>query len=325
MTSQGEAPGGLVVVTGLSGAGKSTALAALADAGFYCVDNLPPNLASATVEACHESGIERVALGMDVRVSAFLDSLNSSVERLRDHPEGLTVLYLDAADEAIVRRFHETRRPHPILNPPSSSSRPGSGGAEHPLSVFDGVQIERDRLAGIRTLATVAIDTTHLTVHELRRTVLDRFADPDRANAMKIRVLSFGFKHGMPLDANLVFDVRFLDNPHFVVGLREKTGREAEVRDFVLSSPGSASWLEHVQGLLDFSVPRYRQEGKSYLTIAIGCTGGRHRSVALSIELARRLAASTQQRIGVIHRDAARGTIVDDTVSHQDGEAEGGT
>ena len=293
----------LVVVTGLSGAGKTTTLHALADAGFYCVDNLPPSLAQETVRVCVESGIERIALGMDVRVGSFLDALHDALEGLRAHPDGLTVLFLEAADEAVVRRFHETRRPHPILTSPQADRRP--------LSMFEAVKIERGRLAAIADLVTLTVDTTHLTVHELRRLVLARFGrGGDNVSRMQVRVVSFGFKHGVPLDANLVFDARFIENPYFVAGLREQTGNDAEVRDFVLGSDGTSEFMAQLERLLLFLLPRYEQEGKSYLTVAIGCTGGRHRSVALAEELARRLSAARRQRVGILHRDVARSAMM---------------
>ena len=308
----------LVVVTGLSGAGKTTGLNALEDAGYFCIDNLPPTLTAATVEACHASGIDKVALGMDVRVGAFLDAIQEAIESHRDHPGGLYVLYFDAAEEAVVRRFHETRRPHPIL----ADRKPEDG--VRTLSVQDAVRIERERLSGIRTLATEVVDTTHLTVHELRRMVLGRFTgSADEVSRMQIRVSSFGFKHGVPLDANLVFDVRFLDNPYFVKGLREQTGNDDEVRAFVLGTPGAEEWLDHVEGLLRFSLPRYEQEGKTYLTIAIGCTGGRHRSVALAVELARRLSEASGHRIGILHRDVTRGAIMTEVTAGGDVAQEG--
>lgn len=302
----------LVVVTGLSGAGKTTTLHALADAGFYCVDNLPPSLAQETVRVCVNSGIDRIALGMDVRVGSFLDALRAAIEGLERHPDGLTVLFLEAADEAVVRRFHETRRPHPILSSPAAQERP--------LSMFEAVKMERERLAAISGHVTLTVDTTHLTVHELRRLVLSRFGrGGDGLARMQLRVVSFGFKHGVPLDANLVFDARFLDNPHFVRGLREQTGHDAAVRDFVLGTEGASEFLERLEQLLLFLLPRYEQEGKSYVTVAIGCTGGRHRSVTLATELARRLSVATHQRVGILHRDVARGAMMSEVSVGDDG------
>ncbi len=296
----------LVVVTGLSGAGKSTALHALSDVGYYCVDNLPPALVSKTVHTCAAEGIERIALGMDIRVGAFLDAAQGAIEGLQGHPAGLQVLYLEAADEALVRRFSETRRPHPML-----ATVAKQGGADGPFAVADGVRLERARLASLRGLATMIVDTTHISVHDLRRDVIASFSSASIGERpMLVRLLSFGFKHGVPLDADLVFDVRFLDNPYFVPGLREQTGEDVAVRDFVLASPGCAELLEHLDGLLGFALPRYQHEGKSYLTVAVGCTGGRHRSVAIAIELAQRLSERLGKPMGIVHRDAGRDTMM---------------
>ncbi len=273
----------VVVVTGLSGAGKSTALFALSDIGFYCVDNLPPSLAASTVKTCGESGIERVALGVDIRVGAFLDVAPAALAELLQIASEVTVLYLDASDDALVRRFSETRRPHPVLKQP--------GGDAEPLAVVDGIRLERSRLAAIRAEATLVVDTGGMSVHELRRHVIELFSPREGEKPkMLVRVVSFGFKHGIPLDADLVFDVRFLDNPHFIPELRDHRGDEAIVREFVLASHGCRELLEHIERLLAFSLPRYQAEGKSYLTVAIGCTGGQHRSVAAAGELARTLA-----------------------------------
>ncbi|RLB51850.1 MAG: RNase adapter RapZ [Deltaproteobacteria bacterium] len=294
----------VVVVTGLSGAGKTTALNALSDLGYYCVDNLPPTLVAATVQVCNGGGIERVALGMDVRVGAFLDSALDAILALQHHPEGLSVLYLDAADDVIVRRFSETRRPHPMLVGPVGQGATG-------LRVPDGVRLERERLAPIRGFATAVVDTSQMSVHGLRRDVLERFATGGEGQrSMQTRVVSFGFKHGVPLDADLLFDVRFLDNPYFVAGLREQPGTEPAVRDFVLRSPGADELIGYLERLLLFALPRYEREGKSYLTLAIGCTGGRHRSVVVATELADRLRAKADHGIGIVHRDVGRGGII---------------
>lgn len=284
----------LVVVTGLSGAGKTTALGALSDAGFYVVDNLPPPLAAMTVRVCREGGIERVALGIDVRVGAFLDGALEAIQALRADPGELTVMFLDAADEVLLRRFSETRRPHPLL-----ADRDDASG------VHDGIRLERERLATIRNRATLVVDTSHLSMHELRRQVLDRFRRGGTLPQMHTRVVSFGFKHGIPLDADLVFDVRFLDNPYFERALRDFDGTAAEVRDFVLKAPESLELLDHLARLLAFALPLYEREGKSYLTVAVGCTGGKHRSVAIAEELARRL---REQRLSASaqHRDLGR-------------------
>lgn len=295
----------VVVVTGLSGAGKSTVLRALTDLGYFCVDNLPPSLVGQTVETCVAGGIHCVALGIDIRVGAFLDAAPEALKQLGGLASKVAVLFLDAADDALVRRFSETRRPHPMLSEgPKGSGRPRASGEL--LAVLDGVRLERARLSSIRAQATLVLDTTQLSVHELRRQVVDIFAQGSVAPHMSVRVLSFGFKHGLPLDADLVFDVRFLDNPYFVPALRDHGGDEPTVRDFVLASVGATELLRHLEALLEFSLPRYEREGKSYLTIALGCTGGRHRSVTLALELARRLAGDGKRSIGVVHRDLLR-------------------
>ncbi|MBI4701043.1 MAG: RNase adapter RapZ [Deltaproteobacteria bacterium] len=291
-------PARVAVVTGLSGAGKSTALRALEDLGYYCVDNLPPGLVAETVRVCSAGGLRRIALGMDVRVGAFLDSAVGAIEELAAEVQRLSVLFLDAADDVLVRRYSESRRPHPL-----AAAGPGAE-----LAVLDGVRLERQRLAPIRERATLVVDTAHLSVHELRRRVLDAFGPDDSAaeaprSRLRTRLVSFGFKHGIPLDADLVFDVRFLDNPFFVERLRDLPGTDPAVRDFVLRSPGCAELLELLEPLLRFCLPRYQREGKTYLSVAVGCTGGRHRSVALAEELAERLGSDPRTPVAVVHRD----------------------
>jgi UPF0042 nucleotide-binding protein len=303
----------VVVVTGLSGAGKSTALRTLSDLGYYCVDNLPPSVVAETVRVCAAGGVLPVALGLDVRVGSFLDEALGAIDALAAQAWRLGVLFLDAADDVLVRRFSETRRPHPLLgvhpagHEPFTEPSPVSAKDPPPLSVRDGVQLERQRLAALRTRSDVLLDTSHMSVHDLRREVTARFG-PDHAAGpvMLTRLLSFGFKYGIPLDADLVFDVRFLDNPHFVRELRRLGGTEAPVRDFVLASPGCQELLGHLEQLLRFALPRYEREGKSYLTIGVGCTGGRHRSVAVAVALAARLGVGGAFRIALAHRDLRR-------------------
>jgi RNase adapter protein RapZ len=298
----------VVVVTGLSGAGKSTALHTLSDLGYYCVDNLPPSLVTETVKVCAASGVLPVALGLDVRVGTFLDQALVAIDALGREAWRLAVLFLDASDDVLGRRFSETRRPHPLLAPRLvPPTAPGSGERDDSMSVLDAVQLERERLGAIRTRADQVIDTSQMSVHDLRRDVTERFGpDHEARPIMLTRLVSFGFKYGIPLDADLVFDVRFLDNPYFVGALRERPGTDDAVRDFVLASPGCSELLEHLERLLRFALPRYEREGKSYLTIAIGCTGGRHRSVTLAADLARRLGAGGRFRVGLLHRDLAR-------------------
>jgi UPF0042 nucleotide-binding protein len=248
-----------------------------------------------------------VALGLDVRVGAFLDQALTAITALEAPAWRLVVLFLDAADDVLVRRFSETRRPHPLLaaRSPPHEAEPRSG--HDALSVLDGVRLERERLSAIRLRSDLLIDTSQMSVHDLRRDVAERFGpDHEARPVMLTRFLSFGFKYGIPLDADLVFDVRFLDNPYFVRELRDRAGTEAAVRDFVLASPGCAELLEHLERLLRFALPRYEREGKSYLTIGIGCTGGRHRSVTIAQSLDERLGASGRFRVRAVHRDLAR-------------------
>jgi UPF0042 nucleotide-binding protein len=297
-------PGGrglLVVVTGLSGAGKSTALRALEDLGFFCVDNLPTTLLAETLAACDAGGIDRVALGIDVRVRSFLGDVGARLDALRASRD-VAVVFLDASDEALLRRFSETRRPHPL------SARAGERPDEHgALAVLDGVLIERERLAPLRARATHVIDTTGVSIHDLRRRIVASFGPgAGESPRMSTRFVSFGFKFGSPVDADVVLDVRFLDNPHFVPALRDLPGTDPAVASYVLEREDTKEFVRHARALLAFTLPRYEREGKAYLTVAIGCTGGRHRSVALAELLGRELADATGIPIAVVHRDLVR-------------------
>lgn len=280
----------IVVVTGLSGAGRSTALRVLEDAGFFCVDNLPPSLAPALIDlVSRERKLERVGLGIDVRTGAFLNGADERLSELEESGHRVQVIFLDCADEVLVRRFSETRRPHAL-------SRTGD--------LHSAISRERERLAGLRARADVVIDTTEFSVHDLRHHLIDYIGrDPDRPS-MVVRLLSFGFKYGVPVDADLVFDLRFLPNPHFVDALRPKTGMDREVSAYVLNAPETQALIGHLRPLLDYALPQYAREGKAYLTVAVGCTGGRHRSVAMAEELGRQLGGS--QEVVVSHRDAQR-------------------
>ena len=307
----------VVVVTGLSGAGRTTALHALEDLGFFCIDNLPTALAPDAVALCEQGGMSRVALGMDVRVRAFLGEVGRVLSLLEDGGRrDLHVLFLDASDETILRRFSESRRPHPLAT---------SGTLQSAASVLEGVTVERERLSGLRARATRIVDTTNLSVHELRRTVLGQFGPASgTAERMAVRVESFGFKYGTPVDADIVFDVRFLKNPYFVPELKHLPGTDDRVRDYVMALPETAELLDKTLELLRYVVPKYEREGKSYLTIAIGCTGGMHRSVVVAEHVAKALDGLLSERasrppgdeapptarieIAVIHRDVARGT-----------------
>jgi RNase adapter protein RapZ len=291
----------VVVVTGLSGAGKSTALHALEDLGYFCIDNLPTSVVTSTVDACESGDVRRIGLGIDMRALAFLDGAGPALERISEGRD-VVILFLDASDEALLRRFNETRRPHPLAAVTSRTE--GSSGG---LAVLDGVHLERERLAPLRAIATVVIDTTRLSVHELRKHVITHLG-PGRAEAPRLvtRLMSFGFKYGIPVDADLVFDVRFLDNPHFVPTLRHLPGTDPTVREFVFRSGEASDLIDKYAELLKFSLPRYEREGKSYLTIGIGCTGGRHRSVAVVQVLADNLRTQVELPISIVHRDIAR-------------------
>jgi UPF0042 nucleotide-binding protein len=310
----------VVVVSGLSGAGKSQALHALEDLGFFCVDNLPTLLAPQAVALCERGGMGRVALGIDVRVRAFLGEVANVLELLEDSGQrDLHVLFLDASDETLLRRFSETRRPHPLSAEAGASAASGTAGA---LAVLDGVRLERDRLAPLRASATRVIDTTNTSVHELRRILVAHFGPASGgAPRMVTRVVSFGFKYGTPVDADIVLDVRFLDNPYFVPELRPLTGLDEAVASHVLSAPETQEFMRRARSLLEYLMPRYEREGKSYLTIALGCTGGRHRSVAIADALARDVSLSMGAQIGVVHRDVHRGQVGGPARAVEDGAA----
>jgi len=275
----------LVLLTGLSGSGKGSVLNTFEDLGFYCVDNLPvaliPKFSELYVEGTE---IERAALLVDAREGEQIDKLPGIYRKLAsEHP--VTLVFIEANDEALMRRFSETRRPHPL----------GRG------SIAEGIREERRRMGPIRRLADVVIDTTKFNVHELRQSIIDRFQKPGH-RPLLVSVVSFGFRYGIPADADLVFDVRFLPNPYFVPRLRPFSGTNPRVARYIRSFPQTGQFLRRIESLLLYLIPHYIQEGKSYLTVALGCTGGRHRSVALA-EVIRR----TIQRKGyvakVIHRD----------------------
>jgi len=295
----------VVVVTGVSGAGKSTAINALEDLGFFCVDNLPTPVMKSTLDAFATVGVKRIALGIDVRVRGFLDDAAAALESLSvPGQRELSVVFLDASDEALLRRFSSTRRPHPL----STTLEPG--GEQAANAVLDGIRIERELLTPLRARATLVLDTTRLSVHELRRQVITHFGPgAGLAPRMLTRFVSFGFKFGTPVDADLLFDVRFLDNPHFVPDLRNLPGTNEAVKKFVLAQPDSRGFLERVAALLEFCLPRFEREGKSYLTVAVGCTGGRHRSVVITDELGTLLKKSVGVAIDIVHRDVDRATM----------------
>jgi UPF0042 nucleotide-binding protein len=279
----------VVVVTGLSGSGKSTAIHVLEDLGFYCIDNLPVVLVPRFLELATSSRerISRVGLGIDIRERQFFADYPHLLDELRAAGHRVEVLFLDAADDVLVRRFSETRRPHPLG---------GDGGAAA------GIARERAELVELRERADRIIDTSALTVHQLRDELRRLYRGAERADALTVLLVSFGYKFGVPTDVDMVLDARFLPNPFFVEELR---GCDAAVAHFVLDRDETRAFLSHVDGLLDFTLPLYRREGRSYFTLAIGCTGGRHRSVALVERLAQTLARGGA-RVQVQHRDMRR-------------------
>jgi UPF0042 nucleotide-binding protein len=278
----------IIIVTGVSGAGKSTALRALEDAGYFCVDNLPLPLMNRFVELMSDAGeCEQAAVGVDAREGEFLSSSREVFQSLRKEGHQLEVLFLDADDDVLVRRFSETRRRHPL-----------SGD-----DLREGIAREREILRPLREEASAYVDTANLNVHQLKGVVHERYRPT--ADVLAVTLLSFGFKHGLPAEADLVLDVRFLPNPYFVEALSASTGEEANVREFVLGNDDAREFLERSQGLLEFLLPRAEREGKAYLTVAVGCTGGRHRSVAVVQELAKRL--PRRHPLTVRHRDLGRG------------------
>jgi UPF0042 nucleotide-binding protein len=298
----------VVVVTGLSGAGKSTAVAALEDLGFFCVDNLPIPVVEATLDALSNHGTERVALGIDVRVGAFLEMAPKVVDSIMGAgPRNVSVLFLDAADDVLIRRFGSTRRPHPL----STLTTPGI--EREAMAILDGIRIERVRLASLRSRASIVIDTSGLSVHDLRRSVIGHY-DFSKSTRPKLttRVVSFGFKYGLPMDADLVLDVRFLQNPYFVDELRNKTGLDPEVRQYVLENAEGQELLEHALGLIRFCLPRFEREGKSHVTITVGCTGGQHRSVAVAKAIVGEVHRPPLWPADLIHRDLAKETEAND-------------
>lgn len=294
----GAAQAEVVVVTGLSGAGRSTVLRALEDLDFFCVDNLPTLLVQQAVESCESGEMRRLALGIDVRVRSFLEGAGQALRELAASGRQLRILFLDASNEALIRRFNSTRRPHPL----STGTAGGPGGPVR--AVLDGIEIERERLAPLRALASQVLDTTRLSVHDLRRRIISDFGPAaGRTHRMRTRIMSFGFKYGVPVDADVTLDVRFVDNPYFVEGMRERTGLDPTVAEYVLANADAIGFLERALALLEFALPRYEAEGKSYLTVAVGCTGGRHRSVAIAEAIGSELRLRLGTEVDLHHRD----------------------
>jgi RNase adapter protein RapZ len=285
----------LIVVTGMSGAGRTTAANVLEDRGWYVIDNLPPQLLVAMADLLAKQGREnreaapRLAAVVDVRSREFFTDFREGLDHLRDEGWRPTVIFMDATDEALVRRFESVRRPHPL---------------QDEGRLLDGIQEEREALRDLRATADILIDTSGLNVHQLSSKVRE-FVGGDDGPALRIAVMSFGFKYGIPLDADLVFDMRFLPNPFWNPQLRPHTGQESIVADYVLAQPGAKEFLDRTLSLLEPMTAGYLREGRSYVTLAVGCTGGKHRSVAMAEALADRL-NSREVKSLVVHRDLGR-------------------
>jgi len=283
-----------VVITGLSGSGKGSALRAFEDFGYYCIDNLPIDLIPLFAELCMNSGEDyhRTAMVVDVREGTALRRFPGIYRQLKSMGVATKLFFLEAAASTLVRRYSETRRPHPLM---AKQAVPQS------------IAFERKTLRPIRALADAVIDTTTFNVHELRRTIMERFTERKRRRPLHVNIISFGFRYGVPPTVDLVFDVRFLPNPNFVASYRSRTGNDARVRRYVLSFKQTRDFLSHLTALLEFLLPQYVSEGKSYLTVGVGCTGGRHRSVVIANQL-NRLFRSLRYRTTLEHRDLSHGS-----------------
>ena len=283
----------LLLVTGMSGAGRSTVAHALEDSGWYVVDNLPPSL---VLDLFNTADAAKIAAVVDVRAGKFFDDLSSAIKNLKSAGAKYRLLFLDASDQALVQRFESTRRPHPLQ---------GTG------RVVDGILKERARLEDLRSDADQVIDTSNLNVHQLEKRIIEFFKQ-DGAAGIRINVLSFGYKYGIPVDADLVLDCRFIPNPHWVPELRPKTGQDKDVSNYVLSQNSVTEIIENYAGLLKQMSAGYFREGKKYLTLAVGCTGGKHRSVAVAEELAKKLSEDNGKadqlliEAHAVHRDVGR-------------------
>lgn len=281
-----------LIITGLSGSGKSTVMRALEDAGFHCIDNLPPVLMPKFLELCSASSAEisKIAMVMDVRERSFLKEYPAIFEQLKEQGQELTILFLESTDEILVRRYNETRRQHPLAEQGT---------------VLEGIQRERQMLSDLRMIADEIIDTSNLSIHQLRNMISDLFRSADGGRKMHIILTSFGYKYGVPADADLVIDVRFLPNPFFISELRDLSGNDSVVCDYVLNNEVARKFRDTFFNLVAFLAPLYEQEGKSYLTICVGCTGGRHRSIAVINSLQGFLSEKGYQ-VRVIHRDLGK-------------------
>ena len=283
-----------VVVTGMSGGGKSTALRMLEDVGFYCVDNLPVTLIEKFVELIATPGgeVTKVALGLDVRADQAFEDVQKILEKLKANGYSFEILFMEANDKTLLKRYKETRRVHPL----SPDGR-----------IEDGIKKERKILSDIREKSDYVIDTSNLLTRELKEELERIFVQNEEYNSLMVTILSFGFKHGIPADADLVFDVRFLPNPFYIDELKYKTGNDKEVQDYVMSFPEAHSFIDKLVDMIEFLIPNYVKEGKYQLIIGIGCTGGKHRSVTLANELYKRMKNQGDYGLKIDHRDVGQG------------------
>jgi RNase adapter protein RapZ len=284
-----EAPTQFIIITGLSGSGKSGAMKCFEDLEFFCVDNLPAKLIPTFVELCTRKGeeIRNVALIIDIREGGFLHDFPAEYEKMKAEGYNFSILFLEASDDVLQRRFSETRRPHPL-----AFDRP----------VLQGILEERERLKPIRELADIIIDTSTINIHELREHINKIYAASNDGKPLVISIISFGYKHGIPFSSDIMFDVRFLPNPYFVPEFKLQNGMDIGVKNFVLESPDSREFLQKLEEIFTFLLPKYTREGKTYLTVSIGCTGGKHRSVAIANYLEEFL-KSLGNEVRVKHRD----------------------
>ncbi|MEE8460701.1 MAG: RNase adapter RapZ [Acidobacteriota bacterium] len=279
----------LVIITGMSGSGKHTAFNAFEDLGYFCVDNLPTSLISRLIQMSVAAGgeLQEVAIVIDVRLGEPLEGFEKLFGEIRKSHAHAKIIFVDASTEVLARRYGETRRLHPLAQD---------------TTLLEGIRAERRRLASVRTLADLVIDTSEFSVHDLRDFIYQNFQRTDQEEVLNVSLVSFGFKNGIPHNSELIFDVRFLPNPYFVSALKEKTGNDPSVAQYMLKQPETGEILGRIHDMLEYLLPKYTREGKKYLTISIGCTGGRHRSVLVANELQKRL-KKKGRKVNLIHRD----------------------